>query len=241
MVFFQFLSFSACVCLAAAVIRAPLSLLAQSSLLALDEGISLFQQAGKQEELVRASHYLTMTSLKIKQTFLVRLQTSARKVYSQGGREEPADAEDVSLLGGGPKKADYTTMTGASQSPVARSHEEESRGASLPAIVAPPWAPSSNLSGSSAHPLISGTTSNPLNQPDSVHSSNILHLFTDPSQTTFEAALQQGASNQAINTVNPHRIFDNFECGVTQDALVDFDFESFLRDFDIQGQAMDPF
>lgn len=52
----QFHTFTACACLSAAVIREPHSMLAQSSLLALEEGVKLFHDAGKLDEMVRQAY-----------------------------------------------------------------------------------------------------------------------------------------------------------------------------------------
>lgn len=49
----QFHTFSACACLAASVIRAPRSVLAQSSLASLEDGVQLYQESGRLAECVR--------------------------------------------------------------------------------------------------------------------------------------------------------------------------------------------
>ncbi|WWD22197.1 hypothetical protein CI109_106688 [Kwoniella shandongensis] len=90
--FYDFHSFTACACLAASVIRAPQSMLAQSSLLALEEGLKLFEEAEKHEELA----------------MLLPLTDTARRRFAHSGRSAPTSDEDLAMLGIGQKRTPTT-------------------------------------------------------------------------------------------------------------------------------------
>ncbi|KAL7425271.1 hypothetical protein Q5752_000959 [Cryptotrichosporon argae] len=98
--FFLFHSFTACACLAAAVIRAPQSMLTQSSLVALEEGIKLFQEAGKHDELA----------------ILLPLRETARRSFAHSGRSRPTTDEDLALLGKAGRRSASAKLSPASTS-----------------------------------------------------------------------------------------------------------------------------
>lgn len=55
--FFLFGAFTSCVCLAAALIRAPRSILNQSILASLEQGVAIYEKAERATELVRPTRY----------------------------------------------------------------------------------------------------------------------------------------------------------------------------------------
>ena len=74
------------------MIRAPRSILAQASLLSLDDGVKLFEEAGKLVELV--STYGDQDS---PQSMLIPLAASAKRSFHQSGL--PTGDEDLALIG----------------------------------------------------------------------------------------------------------------------------------------------
>ncbi|ORY25465.1 hypothetical protein BCR39DRAFT_590164 [Naematelia encephala] len=80
--FFLFHTFTACACLAAAVIRAPLSMLAQTSLLALEGGIKLF-----------------------------RTLIEKKNCFAQCGHSTLTNEDDLEMLGKGRKTTDHCKDT----------------------------------------------------------------------------------------------------------------------------------
>ncbi|KAK8846887.1 hypothetical protein IAR55_005977 [Kwoniella newhampshirensis] len=188
--FYHFHSFTACACLAASVIRAPQSMLAQSSLLSLDEGLRLFEEAEKHEELA----------------MLLPLRDTARRRFAYTGRSMPTSDEDLAMLGVGQKRTPQSTVN-----PRSTSNELS---VSPQQVLAPPTADSNALFSFPTTPVIHsnpvalGEQHNPMGTPASHYNSRPLEGFDWYSGVTtvadfdfdaFVASLGIGGDDRHIN------------------------------------------
>ncbi|ORY25463.1 fungal-specific transcription factor domain-domain-containing protein [Naematelia encephala] len=202
--FFLFNAFTACACLAATVIRAPRSMLAQSSLESLEEGVKLFEEAGKHDELI----------------VLYRLQDTARRNFSQSDRTIPTTDEDLALLG----KRSHKRTSSTSVSPASAGPSVSPLAMTIGAVQA---------NGQSSRPLVGNSLRN-LDLGGAAPALQNKQAAVDGHErlgvmTRHNTHSEFGTS--APNTAAPGPLLNNLNSYEGGTTTVEFDFDAFFTSF----------